>query len=308
MLNRPSPLYQTDAQPTATANIRRLGPIERIELTLRHTYAPITARACVFRIGDTLIDAGFRHATDALVAALADRPPARIILTHHHEDHFAALAAIASAYGAPEVLAPAPLVEHIRAGIDPPPYRQMFWGAAPGWADVRPYDIGSDFSVGNITLRSIPTPGHTPYHAAFVLRHAGIVYAISGDLWIEPEPTTLFYEASLPDSAASARTLAAAAGDEELVLLPSHGAVRQQGSTLLRAYAAYCEAQIERIIRRSEALATRDYWTLAVDLYGPPNDYERLNRGELNRALMVRAALDPVRMLPASTLPVPEGW
>ncbi len=80
---------------------------------------------------------------EKILALTAGTRVAKILLTHAHMDHVQALTAVKEATGAPVYLHPA---EHEKFGVD--------------------YDIplgdGEVLEVGNLRIRTIHTPGHTP--------------------------------------------------------------------------------------------------------------------------------------------------
>src|SRR5690606_6925345 len=63
----------------------RHGPFERLSF-IAMTPAGRSQHS-LYRLGDTLIDAGGTVATAPLLALLRERPPRRIVCTHQHEDH-----------------------------------------------------------------------------------------------------------------------------------------------------------------------------------------------------------------------------
>src|SRR5690349_7030646 len=75
----------------------RIGPFERIVLNAPDPIKP--ASLSVYRVGDTLIDSGGTRVAHALVDALRDDPPRRVLLTHQHEDHAGGVGALRRAFG-----------------------------------------------------------------------------------------------------------------------------------------------------------------------------------------------------------------
>lgn len=89
----------------------------------------------------TLIDASAEPQT--IVDAAHDLKPLRILITHGHFDHIEALAEIRNILGVP-------------AGIHPKDIDSL-----PAEPDFTVHD-GQTFEVGNVELKAIHTPGHTP--------------------------------------------------------------------------------------------------------------------------------------------------
>lgn len=299
MTQRPA-INTPAASRTLTVSQQQHGPVNRIELHCRHDNNPIPAVANVFRIGDTLIDAGFLYAIDDLLAALRPNPPRRIVLTHHHEDHIAALNAIRAEFGEIPILAPRPLVEWIRNAKPVTPYRHYYWGSAEPCPAVEPYDAGDVFVEGNVRIESVETPGHCPHHCGFVVRQGNDMVVLSGDLYIRRKPLIIWHESSAPDAIVSCRMLAALA--PEILLLPNHMAPDAQGSSTLNRQADWIERESERVQHAAEQLGTRDYRQIAAHLYGPPEPFERITQGEITKACFVRSVLDPVRTLPIEAM------
>lgn len=276
------------------------GPIKRLELRCLHSNNPVPAVANVFKIGDTLIDAGFFYAIEPLLQALRTSPPRRILLTHHHEDHIAALGQIRQTFGDIPVLAPRPLVKWIAQAKPVTPYRHYFWGSAEPYPHVQPYDAGDVFIEGNVRIESLATPGHCPHHCSFVVRDHQHVRVLSGDLYIRRKPLLIFYEAAADDAIRSLETLAALA--PEIELLPNHLPVDMRGSTTLRNQAEWIKREAERVLAAAQHFGQHDYQAIAQHLYGPPEPYELITQGEITKGSFVRSVLDPVRELPATPI------
>ncbi|MBB6252188.1 MBL fold metallo-hydrolase [Nitrospirillum iridis] len=102
----------------------------------------------------------------------------RILVTHGHVDHAAAVADLMAQTGVP---------------VDGPQREDKFWidrlpedGAKYGMLYAKPFtptrwlDDGDTVSVGNLTLDVLHCPGHTPGHVVFF--HAASRLAIVGDV------------------------------------------------------------------------------------------------------------------------------
>ena len=112
-----------------------------------------------------LIDAADEAAT--LLALIGDIPITRIVTTHRHRDHVAALAAVASHTGA-RLVAGEPDADAIAQ-------------AAGVTIDDRVWD-GDTVRVGNVELEVVGLVGHTPGSIALVYRPAdGPAHVFSGD-------------------------------------------------------------------------------------------------------------------------------
>lgn len=112
-----------------------------------------------------LIDAADEAAT--LLALVGDTPVTRIVTTHRHRDHVAALAAVASHTGA-RLVAGEPDADAIAQ-------------AAGVTIDDRVWD-GDTVRVGNVELEVVGLVGHTPGSIALVYRPAdGPAHVFSGD-------------------------------------------------------------------------------------------------------------------------------
>lgn len=274
------------------------GPLRRISLLPLDP--PEGAQVSVFRIGDALIDTGSTRVTAALLEVLAEAPPARVFLTHQHEDHIGNLGPILARFGAMPVLAPRALVDTIVALRKVPPYRAAYWGdphpVERAW--LTPYDPGDELAAGEHRVLAMATPGHTPPHVAFVVRDAGITYALTGDLYAS-RPLDGFYEAAIDDAIRSYRAVADLA--DEVVMLPTHGKVRTHGSQVLRSGAEQLEREVASIQAKARELGTRDPRVVAEALYGP-DPALRVSAGEMGKAIFVRAVLDPARALPVQPI------
>lgn len=275
------------------------GPFERIMLTAPDIYKP--AAQSVYRIGDTLIDTGGRRVAHALVEALRDDPPRRVICTHQHEDHVGGVGALRRAFGhipvhiARSYLPLLPTFDRVTE------YRARYWGNPEPITDALGFDPGQTFEAQGITLETLETPGHTPFHITFFARVGDQTFAMTGDLFTAVSPLMAWYESAADDTARSCRSVVNAGPN--VVLLPTHGKTRDNGSETLNTLAALMDQKSAEVHAASERLGTRDYQAIALDVFGNGDAASKqVTEREFTYENFVRSVLDPVRALPAFTL------
>ncbi len=153
------------------------GPVTRIHLqgTLRSrpTYA-----VSAYLLRDTLIDTGMPRTGPLLAGWLSGRPLARILLSHHHEDHIGG-ASYLSGRGAP-IFAPAAGLDRIAHPRRIPFYRRLAFGQPRGVAAEPLPDV---VETGAHRLEVIETPGHAPDHVVFLDPETGWLFG--ADLFVE---------------------------------------------------------------------------------------------------------------------------
>lgn len=273
------------------------GPFERLSFAVDTPFG--RSQHSLYRLGDTLIDAGASIARAELLQLLRERPPRRIVCTHQHEDHVGNVAAIRREFGAIPVFVPRAHVAVVTTQGRVPAYRGAFWGHPEPTGPVEPYDPGAVFEDSSVAIEAVLTPGHTPHHIAFVARVAGLTYALTGDLYTS-RPLEAWFESAADDMIASLRRIADLAPD--LVVLPTHGRVKADGARVLVDMSDWLARESERVHAAAAEAGTSDPRTLAAALYADlgPDLSDRISGGEISRAGFVRSVLDPVRELPAS--------
>lgn len=272
------------------------GPFERLSFGFDTPLGK--SQHSLYRLGDTLIDAGGTVATAALLEVLRERPPRRIVCTHQHEDHVGNVAAIRRAFGELPVFVPREHVPLVLEFDRVPEYRAVVWGHPEPTGPVEPYDPGHVFEDSGVALEAWLTPGHTPHHIAFVARAGAQVFALTGDLYTS-RPLEAWYESAADDMAASLRRLARL-GDA-LVVLPTHGRVKPDGARVLGDMADWLDRESASVREAAARLGSDDPRQVAAALYAAqgPDIPDLVSRGELSRAGFVRSVLAPVRSLPA---------
>jgi glyoxylase-like metal-dependent hydrolase (beta-lactamase superfamily II) len=141
---------------------------------------------CAWQAGDVLIDPGPESTVETLLAALEDREPRAILLTHIHFDHAGAAGALARLWpdveivvheqGAPHLADPERLVASARRL-----YGEDFDRL---WGEVVPVDPARLCVVtGGETVhgfRVAYTPGHARHHVCYLHEDSG--WAFTGDV------------------------------------------------------------------------------------------------------------------------------
>lgn len=254
------------------------------------------AAQSVYRIGDTLIDTGGTRVTRALVDELRSDPPRRVLCTHQHEDHVGGVGALRRAFGHIPVHVARSYVSMLKTFDQVPPYRAAFWGTPEPITDAIAFDPGDTFDAAGVTLETLETPGHTPFHITFVARVGDETFALTGDLYTAASPLMAFHESAAEDTSRSCRAVANAGPN--LRMLPTHGKVRDNGREMLNKLALLMDDKASEVLRVSAELNTRDYLVLADRIFGS-SDSRSATDGEFSYANFVRSVLDPVRSLPA---------
>ncbi|MCI8451622.1 MAG: MBL fold metallo-hydrolase [Eggerthellaceae bacterium] len=175
---------------------------------------------------------------DAILEALGERRLDAIVLTHNHNDHTGAAAALRAATGAEVVASAADAegVEHPEPGA--------FLEAAPACPVDRRVENGDVVSVGSMAWKVISTPGHTPGSICLFLipqfgNHAdGLPILVSGDtLFAGTVGRTDFKGGSMEQMAASIKKLAFLPDDT--AVLPGHNDLTTIGAERRRTFARF---------------------------------------------------------------------
>lgn len=205
------------------------GDVVRIRASSRMTrQAGMTA--CLYVVGDVLVDTGFAHARRAILGALSGRDLRAIACTHHHEDHVANAGPLASAHGCPVYLRH-PGRRWSEGVGDLLPYRRLYWGPV---ADYDPLPLPDRLGEAR-PLDVVPTPGHSETHVVFHEPRAGVV--LTGDLLVSSGAAALMTHESPSQIVQSLRRVAAL---RPRLLLSGHGLV--------------IEAPAERLLQKADRM------------------------------------------------------
>lgn len=248
--------------------------------------------AC-YLVGDTLIDAGCAHARDEVVSALRDVPARRVLITHSHEDHVGAAAALKRLHPDLEIRAHPRALPVLAdpAGMQPMHrYRKVFWGL-PEPVQARPVGGGEVIEAGEHRFVVVETPGHSPDHLIFFEPERGWLF--TGDLYVGGRDRALRKGYRIREIIESLRRVA----DLPFrMLFPGSARVPADPRAALAEKVAYLEDLGERVValhRQGRTVAE-----IARTLLGPSSVMEWATRGNFSRRWLVRSYLetwDPVR-------------
>lgn len=211
-----------------------LGEVERIT-TGRSLLGLMPTTAHCYRIGSTLVDAGSPRQAERLLQEIGDHDVTHVLLTHEHEDHVGAAAALAKR-GA-RVLAPEPLLEVLESPPELPYFREMSWGG-PEPVDAEP--LGKSIQTPDARFEVVSTPGHSPHHVTLFETERAWVF--SGDAYLGRRLEHRFAEQLGP----MLSSLRALADLDPSRLFPGHGRVLDDPAPEIEATVDWYEDLVDQ--------------------------------------------------------------
>ncbi len=162
----------------------------------------VNTSAVLYRLGATLIDTGPPNRWPQVRRFLLERPPERVLLTHHHEDHSGNGARIQAEFGA-QILAQTAALPELAAGWRLRSYQRLFWGRplkliAQMVPEINELD-------GELRLQTLRTPGHADDLVCYLEPERGWLF--TGDLYVGNRPRYLRQDENLPLLIDSLRTI-----------------------------------------------------------------------------------------------------
>jgi glyoxylase-like metal-dependent hydrolase (beta-lactamase superfamily II) len=161
------------------------------------------------------------------IVAIAEADGYRIttdLVTHFHPDHLGGALMGHQITGAAELVArvPAKVVIH-KAEL---PFVHRLTGLSP--SDLIPVEGGSDVAIGNLTVKMLHTPGHTPGSQCFLVGDA----LVSGDTLFIGSCGRIDLPGSSPEDMYRSLTGVLGALPDDTVLFPGHNYAERPRSTL----------------------------------------------------------------------------
>ncbi len=257
------------------------GAITRIELARTLFGRPLfTVSAYLFE--DTLIDSGPPHTARELLRWCDGRTIARIVNTHHHEDHSGGDALLSDALGVP-VQAPAAAVPLLADFERLPPYRRLVWGQP---RNLRAQALEGEVRAGSRVLRVVPTPGHSPDHVCLFEPEEGLLFG--GDLYISPRAR---YMRRDEDAWGIVASLGRARALRPRVLFCAHAGIVPDAEQALAAKASGLERLAEQALKlRDGGLPTG---AIATRMLGREGLLAWVSLGDFSKRNLVRSLLRP---------------
>lgn len=242
----------------------------------------------VYRIGDTLIDTGPSNQWRPVRAFVAEKPPERLLLTHHHEDHSGNASRLARLYDLTP-LAPEASRAKLRRGYRTPPVQRFVWG--------RPYPVTTDPLPDRIslpagdTLVPVHTPGHAKDHHCLFRPERRALF--SGDMFLSRRLTHM---RSDEDLAVLMQSLAKLLELDFDVILCSHRGPTEDGHAAMAEKLAFLK-QLCLDARRLQTEGVPEK-VATQRLLGPEDFLSRLSFGNISKRNLYRqAARVPVDQL-----------
>ncbi len=239
-----------------------------------------------YRVDGLLIDSGCANVAEEFSQALRDIELQRIVNTHTHEDHIGANGRLQterpglliSAH--PEAL---PVLADPRRQQPLHPYRRLFWGW-PTPCQAQPLADGEIIAAGDLRLRVIYTPGHSPDHICLYEEQRGWLF--TGDLFVGGRDRALRAGYDIWQIIESLKKIAEY---PVTTLFPGSARVRQEPQAELRAKIDYLEDLGQKVLalqRQGRSMAQ-----IERALLGGPMWVEVVTLGHFSRRHLLRSFL-----------------
>lgn len=170
--------------------IKSIEDLVQVELLL--SFAGQQLAVSVFFIDGLLIDTGPAKMKKQLIPIFNEWNINKVILTHHHEDHTGMASWIQKNKGIPIYIHELG-IKNCEKRIRLPLYRKVFWGEGKPF---QPVPLERVVKTPHYTWDVIYTPGHAHDHVVLYNREKRWMFG--GDLYVQPNPKSLFSFESVP--------------------------------------------------------------------------------------------------------------
>ena len=211
--------------------------------------AMINTSVIVYRVGDILIDCACSNQWRFVKAFMEKHRIARVLVTHHHEDHSGNGVFIRDELKIP-VLAPEKSLPYLAAGYPVHLYRRIIWGTPRNYlAEPLPEIVELD---NHLTLHTLPTPGHSPDMNCFWIPERGWLF--TADLYISTHPQYCREDESIAGEIESLRHIL----DYDFkTVFCAHRGIVKNGREAIREKLDYLESlreEIQRLYREGKSI------------------------------------------------------
>jgi glyoxylase-like metal-dependent hydrolase (beta-lactamase superfamily II) len=239
-----------------------------------------------YLVDGLLVDSGCAYSALELMTYLHDKPLARLVNTHTHEDHIGANGPLQRERNGLEILAhplSLPVLESPRVRQPLQPYRRLLWG----WPEPSKGKQLSDeemIRTANFNFQVIYTPGHSPDHICLYEPERGWLF--SGDLFVGGRDRALSADSDIWGVIGSLKKIVELPLSK---LFPGSAHVRENPRDELMEKIAYLEEIGAHVLDlHSKGLGVN---TITKTLFGGPMFIEVFTLGHFSRVNLVRSFL-----------------
>lgn len=176
------------------------GDVEAFQLGFSPVGPPLMS-VFFYVAGRTVIDTAQRNMQKYVLELLKNKKPARLLLTHHHEDHSGNAAAISQMHHIPVMGHPL-AAKKMDAPFRILPYQHYIWGRTTP-VNIRP--LSSAIETGRFRFKPIHTPGHSKDHTVYLEAQKGWLF--SGDLYLGDKIKFFRSDERITDQISSLKTV-----------------------------------------------------------------------------------------------------
>jgi len=239
----------------------------------------------IYRIGETLIDAGPTNQWSTIKRALKPLSIKTLLITHHHEDHSGNANRI-SKLKKLTPYAPSLGQDKLAKGYPTPLIQKLIWGSPLKVAtQTLPESlIVNESSDSQVEVIAIPTPGHAKDLTCLFLPKQK--YLFSGDMYISKSLKYLRSDENLTQLVDSLRKLIKL--DFEILFCPHRGIVEQGKKAL--------EEKLKNLLdlcNNSQQLMQDglDEEQIVIKLLGPEDRLAKISKFNISKGNLIRQAM-----------------
>ncbi len=237
----------------------------------------INTQFIVYRIGDTVIDAGPSNQWRYVQTFLTQQPVRQLLLTHHHEDHSGNAYSIGKQF---KLTPKAPTLsqQKLAKGYPTPLLQKLVWGK------LKPVETQAlsdcEYLADGSKIIPVHTPGHAKDLTCFHLPQQG--YFFSGDLYIAKKLKIMRSDENLAELLASIEKVLKL--DFDTLFCPHAGVIKNGKASLrikLENILAMCGEVQNRVAKGWEIQKVSD------DILGPKDFMGKVTGGNFSKLNLI---------------------